>query len=349
MYDLTEFQKYLKDDRKRPATIDSYIRRVKMFLDKIQPDPSKFCKDDILNWKSFCSEYHNNSLTPMYGAIKKFIEFLADSEIIDDGIESIARRKLKAPKLKYDEENIERLVIKPVDFNKIFELSKKKNYMHFALFKTMFWIMARRCEVLGLKIDDIDTRNMKVTFREEIAKGGKRATVNISKECLDILDYYIKNIRGKPKKEKFSDILFLRDGQPLSRTKMFEINKTYAEELDIELTPHMWRHTGITEYAKVEKDVKLVQKQARHEDVNITMRYINYAKGTYEKSYHEKFAKCNSNIDEPVVNTKKSEPLEEDISKAELLQMIKELKQENRELKKLKKEVANWNRRNLTV
>lgn len=66
---------------------------------------------------------------------------------------------------------------------------------------------------------------------------------------------------------------------------MWEIHKIYREKLGFYITSHMWRHTGITEYANVEKDVKIVQKQVRHDDVNTTMRYINYSRGVYEKSY----------------------------------------------------------------
>jgi hypothetical protein len=34
-----------------------------------------------------------------------------------------------------------------------------------------------------------------------------------------------------------------------------------------------------------------IRKQARHDDINITRRYINYSSEVYEKSYHETFAK----------------------------------------------------------
>jgi integrase/recombinase XerC len=288
---LKAFEKYLRSERKRQETINSYLRRARQFLVLINKDPCEITKADILSWKDFCTKYNSNSLTPMYSAIKKYITYLADKEIIDDSLEIIARRKLRAPKQQYDEDNIERLVLKPEDYKRVFQLSKKKNYMHYALFKTMFWSQARRCEVIGLKISDIDFPNKKVTFSEETAKGGKKATVNLAQECLDILREYIENIRDKPRKDSYQEILFLRNGYPISRTKIWEIHNEYRAQLDIELHTHMWRHTGITEYAKVEKDVKKVQRQARHDDVNITMRYINYAQGDYDKSYHEKFAR----------------------------------------------------------
>ena len=67
---------------------------------------------------------------------------------------------------------------------------------------------------------------------------------------------------------------------------MQELFKEYESLLGFRVKPHKWRHTGITEYARVEKDVKLVQKQARHSNTDTTLRYINYATEEYEKSYN---------------------------------------------------------------
>lgn len=338
---LKGFSKYLREERKRPNTIESYLRRVGMFLKVINKEPDKITKEDIQKWKEYCTGYHNNSLTPMYGAVKKYITYLADNEVVADALESVARRRLKAPKLKHDEDNIDKLVLKPEKFKQIFTLSKQSNFMHYALFKTMFWSQARRCEILGLKISDIDFDNRKITFREEIAKGGKRATVNIAQECLDILREYIDKVRDNPKNEDCSDILFLHNGKPLTRNRIWDIHNVYGEKLGFHITIHQWRHTGITEYAKVEKDLKLVQKQARHDDVNITMRYINYAKGTYDKSYHEKFAKSKPELkpesDKPSkhIEPKPQPPKELYASPQEESQdiMIQKLKDENDKLK----------------
>jgi hypothetical protein len=82
----------------------------------------------------------------------------------------------------------------------------------------------------------------------------------------------------------------LREGKKLSKNKIWEIHQIYGEKAGVKLTPYMWRHTGITEYAKKEKDLEIVRRQSRHEDINTTRRYINYASEIFENSYHEKFA-----------------------------------------------------------
>ena len=65
--------------------------------------------------------------------------------------------------------------------------------------------------------------------------------------------------RDKTKKEKHKTIIFLRNGYLLSKTKMWKIHRIYSEKLGFYITCQNWRQTGITEYAKVEKDPKIVQ------------------------------------------------------------------------------------------
>jgi hypothetical protein len=79
------------------------------------------------------------------------------------------------------------------------------------------------------------------------------------------------------------------------------------------------------------------------------MRYINYATGTYEKSYHEKFAKCSTSQEEQPIKSTNVKTIEDKVDLAELLKRIQSLEQENKELKQIKAKVSTWNRRNLTV
>ncbi len=316
MYDekqiIEGFKSYLK--HKRPETINTYEMIIKQFLQVINKPVDKINKKDFEKWQEYCTKFHNNSLTPKYGAVKKFIDYLIDEEILDETMYGIVRRRLKAPKMQLDKDDISHLVLQPKQFDKVFEVSKKNNFMHYALFKTMYWVQARRCEIIGLKINDINFVEKIITFRGEIAKGGKKATVNISQECLDILKEYIDNYRGEARYKEHKDILFLRECVPISRTKIWELHKYYSELLGFRITPHMWRHTGITEYAKVEKDLEVVRRQARHDDINITRRYINYGSKIYEKSYHEKFAKDKpkEEIPEPQPEIKKPQPKPQD-------------------------------------
>jgi integrase len=296
---IKAFRIHLTNDRKRPETTKAYVLIAKRFLTLINKDPKDINKDDLEKWKTYCQRYGDNSLTPKYGAIKKYISFLIDQEILPEEFYGVVLRRLKAPKLQVNETNLDELVLTPEQQEQIYNIAKQTNYMHYAMFKTAFYGMLRRCEFIGLNIDDIQWENKKLKLRAEITKGGKPATINLSQDCLDILNDYIVKYRDNPRKGH-EKALFLREGRRLSRTMTHEIHKEYKKRTGINIHTHMWRHSGITEYAKYEKDVKKIQTQARHDDPVTTMRYINYANKDYEDSYH-KFAEQHMKKPQPLI------------------------------------------------
>jgi len=310
---LRAFENYLTYIQKvRPETRKTYTITVRQFLRLIEKEPDKpITENDLKTWNTFCvDKYSDKSKVPKYSAVKQYINYLIDEKkILDDSWERKTKRILKSPRSTglRQQTNIDKLVLQPKEYQKIFETAKSRNKMHYTLFTTMFSIQARRFEACGLWIEDIDFKAKKVHFRPENAKGGKEAWVSITQECLDIIQDYKDNYRGTPEpgEEKF---LFLRDGWRLSKTKMFEIHKEYQTLTEIELHPHKWRHTGCTEYAKREKDVKKVQTQCRHENPETTMKYINYTSQDLEKSYHEKFPSINAKPEVPTPPQKEPQP-----------------------------------------
>lgn len=283
---LKEFETYLKHDRKRAETVKTYVNTAKAFLDLISKEPKHINKDDLIKWKGYCQKFGDNSLTPRYGAVKKLIEYFEDANIINEGFYGVALRTLKAPKIQVDENNLDILVLKDDELQNLFEVSKKNNYRDYAIFKTAFWCMLRRIEILGLNYSDVDFKNKKLHLRAEITKGGKPDTINISQVCLDIIKEYWEKYRPKPNAEN-QDTLFIYEDRRISRNKLWEMVKIYKAMCNLpEFHFHMMRHSGITAYAKVEKDVKIVQKQARHSDAETTLRYINYTNKEHETAYN---------------------------------------------------------------
>jgi integrase len=109
-----------------------------------------------------------------------------------------------------------------------------------------------------------------------------------------------------PDKEIISedeDLIFLYEDRIYSNCEMWEMGNIYKA---IANPPnyhfHQWRHTGIMEYAKVEKDIKKVQTQARHDDPITTMRYINYANQEYKQFYNAWADSYTKKVEVPVVD-----------------------------------------------
>ena len=210
---LKSFWDYLENQNKRETTRKIYVQHTRNFLRLIDKEPSKIDKHDIERWLTYCSDkcLAPISKIPMYGAIKKFVEYLVDKELLDERMWAISKRKLKNPKVFHDE-NLDEVVFSKPEYEHLFKESSERNQMHYAMFKLMFWGMLRNTETRLLEISDIKWDKNKLKIRGEIAKRGKPATINLSQECIDILKDYVEKYRDKPWYDEDKDILFLRDG-----------------------------------------------------------------------------------------------------------------------------------------
>ena len=146
------------------------------------------------------------------------------------------------------------------------------------------------------------------------AKGGVNATINITQRCLDAIKDYMDNFREKPK-TGYENALFLNEGRRISKTKMYNLHMEYKYMArfppNFKFHPHLWRTTGITHYAKIETNIKTLQRQSRHKDANILMGYVELASDEYKNSYDKAFE--TSEIKEtpkpkPVIETKPQPP-----------------------------------------
>jgi hypothetical protein len=125
--------------------------------------------------------------------------------------------------------------------------------------------------------------------------------------------------RVKKPLDKYKDILFLNFGYPLSKNKLFDINKEYKLRcnLPIDFTLHGWRHTGITHITKKQLKkkgnnkpltLKILQAQTGHKDVNVLEeRYINICSEEIKEFYDDIWEE-NNNKDKEEVEPEKDKP-----------------------------------------
>jgi len=136
---LKSFWDYLENQSKRETTRQIYVQNTRTFLRLIDKEPRKINKQDIEKWLQYCSDRNvvPSSKIPMYGSVKKFIEYLVDKEVLDERLWAISKRKLKDPKVFHDDNLDEQVFTKP-QYEQLFKESKERNPMHYAMFKLMF-------------------------------------------------------------------------------------------------------------------------------------------------------------------------------------------------------------------
>lgn len=129
------------------------------------------------------------------------------------------------------------------------------------------------CEALDLDDVALSARRGVVTVRE--GKGDNYREVPLNAQTRTALDPYLQARRG-PLRDLYPDepALFLnRSGGRLSSRSIDASISTLADHAGIKLTPHVLRHTCITQLVRAGKDLVLVADLAGHKRLETTRRY----------------------------------------------------------------------------
>jgi len=136
----------------------------------------------------------------------------------------------------------------------------------------------RRCEVLGLRFEDINAGERRVFIAE--GKGGHQRIVPISSRFFTALAAYLADERPEA---ATTDRVFVvlkdpRRGQPLSAAGLDEIVAGARRRAGIEhLTCHQLRHTCFTRLREAGMALEAIQAQAGHRSIESTRIYLHLA------------------------------------------------------------------------
>jgi integrase/recombinase XerD len=156
---------------------------------------------------------------------------------------------------------------------------------HRAILMTAYAAGLRISEVLGLRVDDIDSQRMVIRIRQ--AKGSKDRYVMLSPRLLILLrDYW--RARRRRKDYQASPWLFPGSipGRPLTAKAVYEACEAarLAAGLDKHVTVHTLRHSFATHLLEDGTDLRTIQILLGHRSLNTTARYLHVATATLQST-----------------------------------------------------------------
>ncbi|MBK9725913.1 MAG: tyrosine-type recombinase/integrase [Actinomycetales bacterium] len=136
----------------------------------------------------------------------------------------------------------------------------------------------RRCEVLGLRLEDVRPGEHRLFIAD--GKGGHQRIVPVSKRFFVTLADYLESER--PRASTTSQVFVVlkgpRRGQPLSAAGLDEIVSGARKRAGIEhLTCHQLRHTCFTRLREAGMALEAIQAQAGHRSIESTRIYLHLA------------------------------------------------------------------------
>ena len=136
----------------------------------------------------------------------------------------------------------------------------------------------RRCEVLGLRFEDINAGERRVFIAD--GKGGHQRVVPVSSRFFDSLAAYLRDERpeGAHTDRVFVVLKGPRRGRPLSAAGLDEVVAGARRRAGIEvLTCHQLRHTCFTRLREAGMALEAIQAQAGHRSIESTRIYLHLA------------------------------------------------------------------------
>ena len=147
----------------------------------------------------------------------------------------------------------------------------------------------RRCEVLGLRLEDVRVGERSVFVAD--GKGGRQRLVPISNRFLDSVGRYLDNERPD---DATTDAVFVvlkgpRRGLPLSPAGLDEIMRGARDRAGLQhASCHQLRHTCLTRLREAGMSIEALQAQAGHASIETTRVYLHltndWLAGEYRKA-----------------------------------------------------------------
>lgn len=263
-----------------PNTIKTYIHMFRQFLLYVNPLPLHqvttshilHYHKEIIEKRGISASYQNQSIN----AIKFYIE-----------------KVLNYPKVTYDlcrprkSKNLPK-VLSVEEVARI--LDKTHNIKHKTILSVIYGCGLRISECISLKVEDIDSSNMRIWVRN--AKGKKDRLTLLSPGLLEQLRAYYKVYR--PKERLFEGV----NGKPYSASsirKVFNRSKKKAR-VNIPATVHSLRHSFATHLLDSGTNLRYIQKLLGHNSSKTTEIYTHVSKAnlTNIQSPYELIGKINN-------------------------------------------------------
>jgi integrase/recombinase XerD len=165
-------------------------------------------------------------------------------------------------------------------------LGAARHWRDRAMLEAMVLGGLRCCEVVGLRLDDLQATNRRVFIAD--GKGGHQRLIPISAQFFASVSNYL-SVERPP--ESVSDRLFVslkgaRRGQPLSIDGLEQIVRAAKDRAGLtRATCHQLRHTCLTRLREAGMALEALQAQAGHRSIESTRVYLHLADGWLAGEY----------------------------------------------------------------
>ena len=155
-----------------------------------------------------------------------------------------------------------------------------------ALLELLYASGLRVSELVNARLEnlDLDSRIIRVT-----GKGNKMRLVPVGQKACDAIRAYLEKERpGMVKKRTGSEVFLSARGTKLTTVRIWQIVKACAKNagLDINVYPHLLRHSFATHLLSNGADLRIIQELLGHADISTTQIYTHVDQQRLKAVHH---------------------------------------------------------------
>ena len=253
--DLKRFETYLVRNENSTATVEKYLRDVRVFLTFIEY--GTFDKQDVLRYKDWLIKtYKPTSANSMIGGLNTFLKFV--------GASCFTIKQFKIQREAYCSE--EKELTKQEYYRLINTANSKCNQKLSLIIQTICSTGIRVSELKFITVEAVRVGEAVITLK------GKTRKIFIIPELKNKLLRYIKQ------QNLYTGSVFLsKNGKPILRNNVWRDMKSLCEQAGVKRSkvfPHNLRHLFARTFYGIEKDIAKLADILGHSNVNTTRIYI---------------------------------------------------------------------------
>lgn len=241
------------------------------------------CNEYVSRVTTFLNFYGKPAIELGEEEIKAFLHYLVSKKKLSASSVNVYNAALKflyekTLKRRWNTDNLPRLkkpkklpeVLTKEEVQLLFD--KTDNLKHKCMFMTVYGSGLRLSEIVGLKVNDIDSKNMRIFIRQ--GKGKKDRYAILSQKSLDILREYWKVY--KPQNWLFEGRV---KGTQYSHRSVQDAFNTAVERAGIkkDVSLHTLRHSFATHMLEDNVNLFHIKELLGHSDISTTTIYLHMA------------------------------------------------------------------------
>lgn len=268
-----KFQKELDD-----KTIKAYGADLEQFIALIGENENNPDKESLNSYLLYLHRtYKQKTVKRKIASVKALFHYLEEEELIETNpfhkVKTKFKEEVVLPKI-IPRDTIERLLehlYRERGIQQYSEWHRKIILRDIAVVETLFSTGLRISELCHLQSKYFNLKDGVLCIQ---GKGGKERYLQIGNEdVLSILNVYQKYFEDEIKKHGY--FFVNRYGQPLSEQSARRMIHKYSHEIqaDINITPHMFRHSFATYLMEEDVNIRYIQKMLGHTSITTTQIY----------------------------------------------------------------------------